>query len=186
MRNLLCILFAFALIGVANAQNAETVFITDAEVEWLDKEVLTLSESLKKMQEAVNEEDPNMIAANKTAIIKSVNRLSSNCNIMNNKIETEINPPTKNAIRDLDTPPDYYYNKKKKVEALQELKLSQTNIDVLNQNGYKLKELKEMLKQGDYKFHPKYPQAEANLKGLYQMLDLAKNSNSIIQRSTVD
>ena len=52
MRNLLCILFAFALIGVANAQNAETVFITDAEVEWLDKEVLTLSESLKKMQEA--------------------------------------------------------------------------------------------------------------------------------------
>jgi len=186
MRNLLCILFAFVLVSSAFGQKAQIAFITDAEILWLQKEVNTLTASSEKMQTAVDKNDRLLVAANKTAIIKSVNRLSSNCNIMNDKIETEINPPTKKANRDLDTPEGYYYNKKKNVEALQELNLTANNIYQLKMNADQLKELKDKLTVDKFYFHPKYPEAEANLSRVYEMLSIAKSSNIIIQKSQVD
>lgn len=167
------------------AQSVNTVFITDAEIEWLDNEIVIFDESIKKMQEAVEAKDRYMIAANKTAIIKSINRLSTNSNTTVAKIDTEITPPTKSAIRDLDTPPDYYYNKKKNTEALQELKLTDSNVEALRVNATKLKELKDKLSDNEYFFHPKYSVAADNMTMVKEMLSIAKTSNSIIQRSVV-
>ncbi|NBU51951.1 MAG: hypothetical protein EBS24_04905 [Chitinophagia bacterium] len=176
------------LLGLSlssEAQSVKTVFITDVEIAWLDNEIVSFDESIKKMQEAVEAKDRYMIAANKTAIIKAINRLSTNCNTTVGKIDTEINPPEKSAVRDLDTPPDYYYNKKKNTEALQELKLTDSNIAALRVNAAKLKVLKDKLSDNEYFFHPKYPVAAQNMTMVKDMLSIAKTSNSIIQRSVV-
>ncbi len=185
MSKVLSFFFALAIVSSAYSQKAQTVFITDAEITWLNDEISNLKASLELMQTAVNNEDGSQVAANRTAIIKSVNRLSSNCNIMTGKIDTEIHPPTKRSGDDLDTPPNYYYNKKKQVEALQELSLSDTNVLILNESALQLKALKDKISAGKYYFNPKYNEAQSNLKMVYEMLELAKKFNSIINRSQV-
>lgn len=181
--------FILFLIFSANlsAQSAKTAFITDAEITWLDQEITGFEANLAKMKEAVSQADSRLVASNKTAIMKSINRLSTNCNIMNNKILTEIDPPAKQVQANLDSPPDYLYNKKKKQEALQELKLTENNIYAISEHAAKLKTLKDNISAAEYSFHPKFGEASAkNLEMAYEMLAIAKTINSIIQRSQVD
>jgi hypothetical protein len=186
MRHIFNIFSLVLLTTFLFGQSAETVFITDSEIEWLEKEIIGFEETLGKIQKAVDDNDPKAIAANRTAMIKSINRLSSNCNIMRNKIETEINPPAKNANRDLDTPLGYYYNMKKKQDALQELKLSDNNVAQISTNALDMKEIKDQIAESEYYFDPRFSESKDNLSLAYQLLDLAKSTNSIIQRSKVD
>jgi hypothetical protein len=185
MRHLLSILFVGFFALSLSAQSAKTAFITDAEVEWLGKEISNLEVCLAKMQTAYDNFDNKAIAANKTDMIKCINRLSSNSKIMYDKIDLEVNP-IKSRTRDLDTPPNYYIEKKRKVEELQELTITSKSLATLNENSIAIKERKEKIKNNKYYFHPQYAQSNANLTMVKEMLDYAKNSNNIIQNSKVD
>lgn len=184
MRKLYSVLVLLFFAFSTYAQNAHTVFITDAEISWLDKEVGTLTAAYDDMKAAVETQDYKVIASKKTALIKSVNRMSTNSNIMRQKIETEVTPPAKNANADLDTPPDYYYNKKKNTQGLQELKLSKNNWSTFAQNAIALKQLKDELKE-NFNLGPRFTETDGNMAKVAQMIELAKTNNSIITRSKV-
>ena len=187
MRKLFSLLTFMMISVLAYSQNVHTVFITDAEVVWLDKEVGDLAKAHKEMEQALETDDYTIIATKKTALMKSINRMSTNSNIMRQKIETEINPPAKrSAIADLDTPEGYYYNKKKANDKLQELKLSSDNWSELANNAIQLKVIKDKLDENGYKFGPKHSQTDQNMDMITEMIKLAEASNSIIKRSKVD
>ena len=171
-----------AVIG----QSSDAIFITDAEISWLDKEVNTLKEALSEMQEAITTEDNGIIASKRTALIKSVNRMSTNSNIMRQKIETDMNPQTKRANQGMDNPPNYEYNKKKAIEGFQEIKLTATNWNTFADNANQLKVLKDKISENKYYFNPKYAESSENIEMISQMIALAEVSNSIIQRSQVE
>jgi len=186
MRKLYSLFIILFLSLSAYSQNVASVFITDAEIAWLDNEIQELETAYSDMQEALATEDNKIIASKKTALIKSINRLSTNSNITRQKIDTELNPPTKRPNADLDTPKDYYYNKKKKTEGLQELKLTVNNWETIQANALELKALKDKISANNYYFHSRFVESSDNLQMVAQMLELAKTSNSIIQRSQVD
>ena len=60
---------------LAYSQNVHTVFITDAEVVWLDKEAGDLAKAHKEMEQALETDDYTIIATKKTALMKFLRKM---------------------------------------------------------------------------------------------------------------
>jgi len=185
MKSILTFLFALCTITLINAQSIQSAFITDSEIAWLNKEIITLDATYAKMKSAMTAEDNNLIAANKTALMKSVNKLASNCKITHDKIEYAFSPSSRKRTETLDTP-NYYYNKKKKNDKLEELRINDKKLSSFKENSDKIIKLRDSLKDSKFSFEGKTEKAEQNIIFVAEILTHAKKINSIINTSLAE
>ena len=184
MRSILTLIFAFCAITIGSAQNI-TAFLTNAEVEWLNKEISSLEDSYNKMQEAMRVGDNNLIAENKRSIIKSVNRMATNCKISVGKIDYAASPEVMQRRTTPDSP-NYFYNRQKNNKKLQEINVSETSLETLRANSDRIAEIRNTIKKTRYRFTGDSEITSQNIIFVAEILNLAKSNNSIINASLAE
>lgn len=185
MRSILTILFSLCFFAFINAQTITPAFITDSEIEWLENELVTLNTAYLNMKDAIKSGDNTEIAANKRALMKSVNRVATNCKTTVGKIEWALDPETQKRRETPDTP-NYRYNKQKQNDKLEEVRVSNENLAVLKANTDKMVELRDAMKSTRYSFGNNTEKSKQNIAYVNDILTLAKNTNSIIKASIAE
>ncbi|MBT8231358.1 MAG: hypothetical protein HKO66_10915 [Saprospiraceae bacterium] len=181
MRHFFTLLLICSAVFI-NAQSVSSAFITNAEIEWLDKEIGDLKSTYTNLKASMTLNDNTAIAKNKSLVIKSVNRLATNCKITYDKITMANSPETKRRTQALDNP-NYYYNKQKANEKLKEIKLTAKSMETLKENYERINSLRDELKTTKYAFHASSNSADANLVFVNDILSLANSTNSILTKS---
>jgi len=185
MRSILTVLFAFCTLTLINAQSIQSTFLSDSEIEWLNKEISDLDATYAKMKSAMSSGDNNLIAANKTAIMKSVNRLATNCKSTHDKIDYSFSIKSRQR-RDTPDTPNYHYNKQKQNPKFEEIRINDKQLSRLKENSDKIIELRNAIKNTKYSFEGKTEKAEQNIIFVAEILSHAKKINTIINASLAE
>lgn len=185
MKNLMVLFFMFFLCATSIAQEATSVFLTKMEVEWLNKEVVELQKSYQVVNNAVQQEDGIEVSRNKTEIIKSVTKLSSNSRIFCNKMDLDLNRDDVSKNRMSDTPSNYYVESRRKDPKSQELKLNMKQYEKFKSNCERMAAIKSELKSSSFALHPQQEKTTDNLDLISKFIVLAKNNNKIIQNNLI-
>lgn len=185
MRSILTVLFAFCTMTLINAQSIQSAFLSDSEIEWLNKEISDLEVTYSKMKTAMSSGDNNLIAANKTAVMKSVNRLATNCKSTHDKIEYSFSSESRKRRESPDSP-NYYYNKQKQNEKFEEIRINDKQLSKFKENSDSIVELRNSLKDSKYSFEGDTEKAEQNIIFVAEILSRAKKINTIINASLAE
>lgn len=175
----------FCTMTLINAQSIQSSFISDSEIEWLNKEISDLDATYAKMKSAMTSGDNNLIAANKTAVMKSVNRLATNCKSTHDKIEYSFSTESRKRRETPDTP-NYYYNKQKENKKLEEIRINDKKLSEFKENSDKIIELRDALKNTKYSFDGNTQKAEQNIIFVAEILSHARKINTIINTSLAE
>lgn len=183
MKNLLTLALLFAISTAVIGQEAKSTFLTKMEVKWMNAEVNDLQQSYDIINNAVQQKDGVEVSENKTDIIKSVTTLTSNSRIFYNKMIMDIDKQEIAKSRVSDTPPDYYYNKRKNDPKSQEIKISQTTLESFKTTLESMEKIKKNLKETQFALHPQQEMTQKNLESIERFIKLANKNNQIIQSS---
>ena len=183
MKNLMILFFMVFFSAISFAQETTSVFLTKMEVAWLDKEIVDLQKTYQLIDKAVKQEDAIEVSRNKTEIIKSVTKLSSNSKIFCNKMDLDLNRDDVSKNRMTDTPSNYYVEKRRKDPRSQELKLNMNQYEKFKSNCDKMAAIKAELKNSSFALHPSQDKTENNLDLISKFIVIAKNNNKIIQNN---
>ena len=187
MRTFLTLFLIFSFTLSVSAQQTKRSFIGKKEMKWLNSEVSTLEKNLTTLNKAHKNADDQLISNYKSRTISSINTLSTNAPIMLKSIQDfikkDFEESNKNYISD--EPRNVAYRSMSKKDFLEHIVLFDADIKKLLDNVKGMNDIKEEIDNNNYDFFASEEKSKQNIELTKKLLTLAKEFNSILQKSKV-
>jgi len=187
MRSLFTLLFIISFTFTISAQQTKRSFIGKQEMKWLNEEVQIFENSLAKLNKAYKNADDMVVSQNKSRTIASINRFADNTPIILKSIQDFIDTDHEESsrVRISDEPRNLTYKSMSKKDFLDHIVLFDADLKRLHEQVEAIGDIQKSIGENGYSFFPSEENTEANLALSKKLLTLAKEFNSILQKSKV-
>lgn len=187
MRALITFILLLSFTFTMSAQQTKRSFVGKQEIKWLNEEVEIFENSLAKLNKAYKNADNEVISQNKSRAIASINRLSANTPIIMKSIQDFIDKDhEENMVEQIsDEPRNVTYKSLSKKDFLEHLVLFDADLAKLHESTEAISKLQKAINENGFDFFVSEENSEANLEISKKLLHLAKEFNSILQKSKV-
>ncbi len=172
----------FAVVFSLSAQNAESVFVDKNFLEWYDKEIKTLDESIA----AINKGESYVSA--RTQLKKSLRIINTNCLSLFEKMSRDLDEEKLAPLRETPVTESVHTNaldrknarlRQHNSDRFDELRMTQADVEAFLDNLSKFKNLDDELQHNKYNFRETVNRSWANQ--LEQLSSLAHKNNQLLK-----
>jgi len=185
---LILALFIMCFLNITlGAQVENKSFIGKDQIQWLDKEITSLEESLVIANQDLTSNNKKASRTAHKKINISINRFSNYCASIHERVafyKKDITDKTDDQVLDGMGGVQNYNNHKGK-RLLQELDINDSQIEALEQHSKKITQLFQVIESNQSNFHPSSSLAGANLKSAQELVEVAKEFNDILTSGIV-
>ena len=188
MRFISTLVFILCFTAIISAQQTKRSFLRQAEISWMEKEVVSLTSSLEQIVEAFEKEDSKTINAQRGKTKVSINRFATNCPKMLTSIEEFIVKDEQEYKKEYisDQPRSRSYTSKIMNPSMTELVFYAKDLEKLKENIGKIQVLQSDIADAQFHWHSYEENSSSNIEKANKLLTLAQETNQIFQNSKVN